>query len=550
VAVAQGLREGLAVFAHKQSQPEDLVWAVILGGTGTGKSTVFNALCGQAISETGVERPKTCGPLLYVHARWGARVGDAWPFPACPAVRRCIDPENLQAESGLADRLVILEHAQPQLAHLVLADTPDLDSVALENRQMAETLYLFADLVVFVTSQEKYADHVPYRFLRRVEDEGKRFFLLLNKAEPHLTRGEIVQTLREHHLEVTEEGLFVLPYTAQHPASFLSAHGDFQAFAERFWQVVSGAEARRVIGAERERSVSALRHTVEQVLGILGEEQLAARKWLDRLDELLLNGSRELIERERDHVSEETRQALQAEIRRVFARYDVLAKPRRLIGQILLSPLRIFGWHREDTNGGYRVALQRLHQKADLTPIQMAVEHFNRQVLEKLSPPDEGAPLYSRLRDPAVTISSAAIRQRVYEEQDRLAHWLESTFDELARGIPKSTEWGIYSTSILWGVLIVMLETLVGGGISLTEAVLDSALAPFITKGAVELFAYHELQRVARELTARHQQATVAVLRAQRDRYAAVLEELMAPGEVLPALRRLDAQLAEVQGQP
>lgn len=52
-------------YKHKKS----LLWVVFIGGTGTGKSTLFNALCGSYISETGVERPKTAGTIAYVHKK-------------------------------------------------------------------------------------------------------------------------------------------------------------------------------------------------------------------------------------------------------------------------------------------------------------------------------------------------------------------------------------------------------------------------------------------------------------------------------------------------
>ena len=55
----------LAALSYKSSR--HFLWVVFIGGTGTGKSTLFNALIGKPLSETGVERPKTSGPLVYAH---------------------------------------------------------------------------------------------------------------------------------------------------------------------------------------------------------------------------------------------------------------------------------------------------------------------------------------------------------------------------------------------------------------------------------------------------------------------------------------------------
>ena len=52
--LAADLSKEMAIFVYKQHQP--VLWVTILGGTGTGKSTLFNALCGQPISQTGMER--------------------------------------------------------------------------------------------------------------------------------------------------------------------------------------------------------------------------------------------------------------------------------------------------------------------------------------------------------------------------------------------------------------------------------------------------------------------------------------------------------------
>ena len=129
------------------------------------------------------------------------------------------------------------------------------------------------------------------------------------------------------------------------------------------------------------------------------------------------------------------------------------------------------------------------------------------------------------------------IKRRAWEEQDQMAAWLEETFNKLSQGIPKTKEWGIYSTSILWGILILSFETVVGGGFTVVDAALDTALAPFVTKGAVELFAYHEIQKVAKELAKRYQEGLISVVRQQRDRYEHCIKAQITPLEDLEALR-------------
>ncbi len=439
----------------------------------------------------------------------------------------------------------MVAHQRESLAHLALVDTPDLDSVEVPNRQMAEDLYLLADAVVFVSSQEKYADQVPYQFLQRIRRDGKLAFLLLNKAETPLSRAEVLSTLEAQQPSAARDRLYLLPATASDPARFLPQTPEFIAFATDFQHSLAPAAVPQLTEAERHRFARAIAAKLDQAAALLEDEAQAARQWLTLLDGLLEKACHRLSEQQQGQVDEDSRRHLQGEVRKIFAKYDLLAKPRRIISQILLGPLRFLGIIPEQRTDSYHVALQRLHQKIDLQPIQTAIEAFNRQVLENLSPADETAPLFADLRKPGVPLSPAEIKRTVWEEQERLAQWLEQTFQDMAQNIPRSTQWGIYTTSIVWGVLLLALEVMVGGGISLAQAVLDSAVAPFLTKGAVELFASSELQKLVRALAERYQQSLAAVVYQQRGRYAALLEELSTPLETLTALQaQRDAFLA------
>ena len=61
--LAHDLPKRISVHAYKTDTL--CVWIVFAGGTGTGKSTLFNAACGRPLSGTGVERPRTGGPIAF-----------------------------------------------------------------------------------------------------------------------------------------------------------------------------------------------------------------------------------------------------------------------------------------------------------------------------------------------------------------------------------------------------------------------------------------------------------------------------------------------------
>ena len=104
-------------------------------------------------------------------------------------------------------------------------------------------------------------------------------------------------------------------------------------------------------------------------------------------------------------------------------------------------------------------------------------------------------------------------------------------------------KWGIYTTSALWGILVIAFEVVVGGGFSLVDAALDSAIAPFVTKGAVELFAYNEIRRIARQLADRYQQGLVSVITKQEKLYEQCLYSLLPSQETLDALKGIRSRL-------
>ncbi len=513
------------------SSSRHFLWVVFIGGTGTGKSTLFNALIGKALSETGVERPKTSGPLVYAHK--SIPIEKDFPFAAAGIQRVMIDQVPPSGYAGVPGQLLVLDHDREELSHLVIVDTPDLDSLELKNRQMVEDLQLLADLVIFVASQEKYADEVPFRFLSRLHLGAKPYFLLLNKAEDGLTTEEVLDGLQGQGLKVSLDRFWMLPYLPSSPSASLAEVASFIHFKDTLLHQLSRARTPEVIRQERMRATGETRGEIGLLIDLLKKEADAASKWMEQLDLFSEVACRNLLARQEERFVSESRAHIQREIRKHFSKYDLLATPRRFLGEIIRTPFRLLGLWPEERPPGSEQDLAEIFQSADLTIIQAAVESFNRSVLEKLSPEDQTSALYGMLRDPNLVLSGEAIQQQTKEEQVRLMQWLEETFQHLAQGIPKSKELGIYSTSILWGALIIALETAIGGGISLLEAVLNTAVAPFVTKGAVDLFAYHELQKIVRELGEHYQKALTASLRLQSKRYLEGFQALMVSPQAL-----------------
>ncbi|SDR83810.1 GTPase [Agrococcus carbonis] len=119
------------------------------GATGSGKSSLMNALVGEPIARTHVRRPTTAVPLAAV---WDPRGASALLDWLQVHDRRVIERPFATDARG-----------RPQELSLILLDLPDFDSVAIEHRAIAERLAGQVDVLVWVVDPQKYADAVIHR---------------------------------------------------------------------------------------------------------------------------------------------------------------------------------------------------------------------------------------------------------------------------------------------------------------------------------------------------------------------------------------------------
>ena len=148
---------------------------LFVGGTQVGKSSLLNAMAGQKVSETGQGAATTQNAIFYT-------------------------PDDIY-ESDLPfqparDRRV--PHRATKLAAKVVIDAPDCDSFMLENRARSLELLTQADVVMVVTSWEKY-NQLTLHELLKPEIRGRSaaaFVFVMNKME-ELAEDEQVEVLED-----------------------------------------------------------------------------------------------------------------------------------------------------------------------------------------------------------------------------------------------------------------------------------------------------------------------------------------------------------------
>ena len=159
----RSLREEAETLSLKlRSMQESFLTIGLLGGTGVGKSTVMNALAGSEIASASHRRPHTDRVLIYSHEETGS--------PASP-----LAGEDLP--------WTLVGHRSEAIRHVLLCDLPDFDSLLGEHRQRVIRFLEHLDLLVWVTSPEKYGDGRFYEFLTQVPKAKQNFLFVLNKTD-------------------------------------------------------------------------------------------------------------------------------------------------------------------------------------------------------------------------------------------------------------------------------------------------------------------------------------------------------------------------------
>jgi len=145
----------------------------VAGATGSGKSSLFNALCGIDIATVGVRRPTTSSALACVWSPDDAEDLLDWLD---------IPPRNRVSRANLNDT------SEPDSDHdlrgLVLLDLPDHDSVEVSHHLEVERLVRLVDVLVWVLDPQKYADAAIHdRFLRPLASHAEVMFAVLNQVD-------------------------------------------------------------------------------------------------------------------------------------------------------------------------------------------------------------------------------------------------------------------------------------------------------------------------------------------------------------------------------
>lgn len=163
----------------------------LAGATGSGKSTLFNALSGAEVSSPGITRPTT---------------GVAHATIVGP------DPQDALLDWLQVPRRHRRVDAEP--AGLVLLDLPDHDSIRVEHRLEVDRLVDLVDVLIWVLDPEKYADAAVHdRYLRPLAGHSGSLLVVLNQAD-RLPPAALAACQADLRRLLDAEGLSTVPLLA------------------------------------------------------------------------------------------------------------------------------------------------------------------------------------------------------------------------------------------------------------------------------------------------------------------------------------------------
>jgi GTP-binding protein EngB required for normal cell division len=207
----------------------------LAGTTGSGKSSLFNALAGAPLSAVGMRRPTTGTAHAAV---WGDEpAGDLLDWLEVPRRHVLEGSGDVPAGSGAAG----------DLGGLVLLDLPDVDSVAREHRLAADRLVELVDVLVWVLDPQKYADAALHdRYLKPLARHAGVMAVVLNQVD-RLPAEAVEGCLADLRRLLRDDGLDGVPVVA---ASAVTGLGLAELRAELAGRVAAKRAAVRRLEAD------------------------------------------------------------------------------------------------------------------------------------------------------------------------------------------------------------------------------------------------------------------------------------------------------------
>jgi GTP-binding protein EngB required for normal cell division len=169
----------------------------LAGATGTGKSSLFNALARMEIAQVGARRPTTSLPMACIWGEGGSE--------------ELLDWLEVPEHQRITRESVLDADLQAPLLGLVLLDLPDNDSTEVVHRFEVDRLVTMVDLLVWVVDPQKYADAALHSgYLKGLVGHDGVMVVVLNQID-RLEPDEAASCVQDLRRLLDADGLTAVP---------------------------------------------------------------------------------------------------------------------------------------------------------------------------------------------------------------------------------------------------------------------------------------------------------------------------------------------------
>lgn len=179
----------------------------VIGGTGTGKSTLINRLAstqGVALTAASFRRTFTSGAVAIARSR--DSIPDGWT--GLPA--RVVSSTELPAK-GEEDSLTIVEHRVDLTERVSLIDTPDIDGDQAAHHAVADRVFRWSEAVIALVSPEKYQMTELRPYLKIARRYALPLIIVMNKLDDRAVADDARRVLKDVIESSDVSRLFTIP---------------------------------------------------------------------------------------------------------------------------------------------------------------------------------------------------------------------------------------------------------------------------------------------------------------------------------------------------
>jgi hypothetical protein len=305
----------------------------------------------------------------------------------------------------------------------------------------------------------------------------------------------------------------------------------------------NGVERPKLLARGVESDWEFLRDNLTRLVLPTMEKVAANTKGLETmLTDLAENAEERLSERLAVAISGEMKNSLINQIQQLFLRWDLLKYPRRLMAMPfnalrdrVLVPLGIM--NRQSGTKGLEQELDRLNQ-ANRQAMVTVIGDLNREIHGAFRDSTVGNRLADLPGFDELSLSPDDVKSLYDQERADLEAWVQDQAKVLVQGLNVGEKMTFYLAQVVYLGLFISIQVHTGGGFSFFDGLLDSVLAPVLSKITGSALSRDKVRAFESQAADKHIQGCRQIIKAQIEAYQDFIKPIQTGLTELPELVR------------